>query len=123
MKLGPTHLGEHGFEAGPGLGVQGPGDVAGGALKVFLAFASAHLLSLLYEGMVGGAHPLQEQVVAIQELAVALQEVHGDGQHPPQDVGKPVPQLRQAQTILAPVKNLVEDLVLGQVVDPQDECR
>jgi len=73
--------------------VQAPGDVARGALQVLLALAPAHLLSLLYEGMVRGTHPLQEKVMPIQELAIPLQEVHGYGQHAPQDVGKPVSQL------------------------------
>lgn len=59
--------------------MQTPGDVAGGALQIFLALASAQLLCLLNEGMVRGTHPLQEQVMAIQELAVPLQEVHGYG--------------------------------------------
>ena len=73
--------------------MEAPGDVSGGAHEVLLALAPAHLLGLLNEGMVGGAHPLQEEVVPIQELAVALEQVHGYGQHAPQDVGKAVPQL------------------------------
>ena len=88
-----AYLGKHGLEAGAGLGVQAPGHVARGALQVLLALPPAHLLCLLDEGVVGGPHPLQEEVVPVQELAVALQQVHGYGQHPPQDVRKPVPQL------------------------------
>ena len=74
--------------------MEAPGDVAGGAHEVFLAFAAAGALSLINEGMVGGAHTFQEQVMAVQELAVALQEEHGDGQHASQDVSKPVAQLQ-----------------------------
>ena len=44
--------------------------------------------------MVGGAHAAQEQVVAVQELPVALQQVHRDWQHPPQHVAEPEAQLR-----------------------------
>lgn len=80
--------------------MQAPGDIAGGAHQVFLALASAHLLGLLDEGVVGSPYPLQEKVVPIQELAVALEQVHGNGQHPPQNVGKAVPQLH-TQSLLA----------------------
>ncbi|KAA6418738.1 MAG: hypothetical protein FRX49_11391 [Trebouxia sp. A1-2] len=58
--------------------------------KVLLALAPAHLLSLLYKGMVGSTYPLQKEVMPIQELAIPLQEVHGYGQHAPQDVCKPL---------------------------------
>ena len=96
--MGSSYLRQHGLEAGPGLGVQAPGDVAGGALQVLLALAAAHLLSLLYEGMVRSTHPLQEDVMPIQELAIPLQQVHGYGQHAPQDVCKPVSQLHTQHT-------------------------
>ena len=88
-----AYLREHGFEAGSGLGVQAPSHISRSALQILLTLPSAHLLSLLYEGMIGGSYSFEEKVVAIQELAVALQQVHGDGQHAPQDVGKTVPQL------------------------------
>ncbi len=91
--MGTSYLGQHGLEAGSGLGVQAPRDIAGGALQVLLALAAAHLLSLLYEGMVRSTHPFQEEVMPIQELAVPLQQVHGYGQHAPQDVCKAVSQL------------------------------
>lgn len=74
--------------------MKAPCDISGGAHEILLALATAHLLGLLNEGMVGGAHPLQEEVMPIQKLAVALEQVHGYGQHAPQDVGKAVPQLR-----------------------------
>ena len=89
-----SHLGEHGFEAGPGFSVQAPGHITRGAHEVLLALPSASALSLVYEGMVGGAHTLQEEVMAVQELAVPLQEEHGDGEHAPQDVGKAVAKLQ-----------------------------
>ena len=89
-----SDLRQHGLEARSGLGMEAPGDISGGAHQVLLAFAPAHLLSFLNEGMIGGAHPLQEEVMPIQELAVSLKQVHGYGQHAPQDVGKAVPQLR-----------------------------
>lgn len=73
--------------------MEAPSDISGGAHQILLALAPAHLLSLLNERVVGGTHPLQEQVMPIQELAVALKQVHGYGQHAPQDVGKAVPQL------------------------------
>ena len=73
--------------------MKAPGDISGGAHEVLLALAPAHLLGFLNEGMVGGAHPLQEEVMPIQELAVALKQVHSYGQHPPQDMGKAVTQL------------------------------
>ena len=92
--MGSSYLRQHGFEAGSGLGVQAPGDIASGALEVLLALAAAHLLSLFYKGMVRSTHPLQEEVMPIQKLAIPLQEVHGYGQHAPQDVGKPVSQLQ-----------------------------
>ena len=53
------------------------------------------------EGVVGGAHALEEQVVAGQELRVALQQEHRDGQHAAQDVREAVPQLRAAKPCLA----------------------
>ena len=53
------------------------------------------------EGVVGGAHALEEQVVAGQELRVALQQEHGDGQHAAQDVREAVPQLRAPDRCLA----------------------
>ena len=73
--------------------MQGPGDVAGGGLQVLEALAAAAALGLLEEGVVGGADTLQEQVVAVQELAVALQQVHRDGQHSAQHVQEAVAQL------------------------------
>ena len=79
--------------------MKAPGDISGGAHEVLLALATAHLLSLLNEGMVGSAHPLQEEVMPIQELAVALEQVHSYGQHPPQDVCKAVPQLHGRQAV------------------------
>ena len=92
------YLGQHGLEAGSGLGMQTPGDVSCGALQVLLALPSAQLLSFLYESMVGGPNPLEEQVMPIQELAVPLQQVHCDGEHPSQDVGKPVAQLHSTDS-------------------------
>ena len=74
--------------------MKAPGDISGGAHEILLALAAADLLGLLNEGVVGGAHPLQEEVMPIQELAVTLEQVHGYGQHPPQDVGEAVPQLQ-----------------------------
>lgn len=97
-----TDLGQHGLQAGPGLGVEAPSDISGGAHQVLLALAPAHLLSFLDESMVGCTHPLQEEVMPIQELAVPLKQVHGDGQHAPQDVGKAVPQLHVTHTLLWP---------------------
>lgn len=78
--------------------MEAPGHISGGAHEVLLALASAHLLSLLDEGMVGGAHPLQEEVMPVQELAVSLKQVHGYGQHAAQDVGEAVPQLHGKPT-------------------------
>lgn len=75
--------------------MQAPGDVSSGALQVFQALGPAVLLGVLNEGMVRSTHSLQEQVVPVQELAVLLQEVHGNGQHPSQHVCKAVPQLQQ----------------------------
>ena len=54
-------------------------------------------LSVLQEGVVGGADPLEEQVVAGQELRVALQQEHRDRQHSPQDVREAVSQLRRSK--------------------------
>jgi hypothetical protein len=45
--------------------------------------------------VVGGAHALEEEVVAVEELAVLLQQVHGDGQHAALHVGQAVAQLVQ----------------------------
>ena len=67
------HLGQHRFEARPGLGVQAPGHIAGCAHEVLLALPSACPLSLIDEGMVRGTDSLEEEVMAIQELAVPLQ--------------------------------------------------
>ena len=58
-------------------------------------------LGRVQEGVVGGAHALQEQVVAGQELRVALQQEHRDGQHAAQDVREAVPQLRTPEPCLA----------------------
>ena len=99
-----AHLGKHGLETGPRFGVQAPGDVSCGAHEVLLAFASAGALSLIDEGVVGGAHTLQEQVMAVQELAVPLQEEHGDGQHAPQNVGKAVAKLHRRNLNSLPVQ-------------------
>ncbi len=88
-----AHLGQHGFEAGPRFCVEAPGDVACGAHEILLALASAGTLGLINEGVVGGAHTLQEEVMAIQELAVPLKKEHGNGQHAPQDMGKAVAEL------------------------------
>ena len=88
-----AHPIEHGLEAGAALGVQRPGDVAGGGLQVLEALPAGGALGLLEEGVVGGADALQEQVVAVQELAVALQQEHRDGQHAAQHVQEAVAQL------------------------------
>lgn len=92
------YLGQHGLEAGSRLGMQTPGDISCGALQVLLALPSAQLLSFLYECMIGGPNPLEEQVMPIQELAVPLQQVHCDGEHPSQDVGKSVAQLHSTES-------------------------
>lgn len=77
--------------------MQAPGHVAGRAHEVLLALAPAGPLSLIDEGVVGGAHTLQEEVMAIQELAVPLQKEHGDGEHTPQNVGKAVAKLQHIE--------------------------
>lgn len=77
--------------------MQAPGHVAGCAHEVLLALAPAGPLSLIDEGVVGGAHTLQEEVMAIQELAVPLQKEHGDGEHTPQNVGKAVAKLQHIE--------------------------
>ena len=55
----------------------------------------SYLLRLVNEGMEGGANTFEEEVMPIEELAVLLEQVHGNGQHAPKDVGEPVPQLQQ----------------------------
>ena len=79
--------------------MQTPGDISCGALQVLLALSSAQLLSFLYKRMIGGPNPLQEQVMPIQELAVPLQQVHCNGEHSPQDVGKSVAQLHSTDSV------------------------
>jgi hypothetical protein len=55
----------------------------------------AALFKFVDERVIGSPHPLEEQVVAIEELAVLLQQVHGDGQHAPLHMRQPVAQLVQ----------------------------
>ena len=77
--------------------MQAPGDVTRGTLQVLQALAAAVLLYMLDEVVEGAADALEEELVARQELAVPLQQVHGDRQHPPQDVRKAVAQLQMRQ--------------------------
>ena len=55
----------------------------------------SYLLGFIDEGMKGGPHTFEEEVVTVEKLAILLEQVHGDGQHAPKDVGKSVPQLQQ----------------------------
>ena len=73
--------------------MQRPGDIARGALQVLQALVAALALSALQEGVVGGADALEKQVVAVQELAIALQQEHRDRQHPSEHVRKAVAEL------------------------------
>ncbi len=52
--------------------------------------APTHLVD---ESVVGGPHPLQEEVVAAEALAVALQQKHGHRQQAAQHVGQAVAEL------------------------------
>lgn len=88
-----AYFAEHGLEGGPALGVEAPGDVTRRGLQVLEALRAAALLDALDEAVEGAADALQEQLVPGQELAVPLQEIHRDRQHPPQDVREPVPEL------------------------------
>lgn len=55
----------------------------------------------LEEGVVGCADAFEEEVVPVEELAVALQQEHCDWQHAPQHVQEPVAQLHaQRNSIL-----------------------
>ena len=51
----------------------------------------------LEEGVVGGADAFEEEVVAVEELALALQQEHRYRQHAPQHVQEPVAQLRAGE--------------------------
>mmetsp|Transcript_6036 Transcript_6036/g.14701 ORF Transcript_6036/g.14701 Transcript_6036/m.14701 type:complete len:262 (-) Transcript_6036:511-1296(-) len=84
-----THnlLPEDAAQARPVLVVQGPRDVPGGGLEVVEALLDAVLLALLDERVVDRADLLEEEVVAVEELPVPLEEVHADGEHSPGDVG------------------------------------
>ena len=97
LHMQEAHPVEHGLQRGSALCVQGPGHVAGGALQVFHALLAAFFLSALQEGVVGGPHALQEEVMAVQELAIALQQEHRDRQHAPEHVRKAVAQLHETE--------------------------
>ena len=58
-------------------------------LQVLHGFAAGVLLRVLDEGMVGGPHTLEEQVVAVKELAVLLQEGLAQSQRHPQQESDP----------------------------------
>ncbi len=75
--------------------MQGPGDISCGGLEVLLALVPAGTLSGLNERMVGRANALQEQVMASEECAILLQEVHRNGKHPAKDMGKAESQLQE----------------------------
>ena len=42
-----------------------------------------YLLRFIDEGMEGSPHTFKEEVMPIEELAVLLEQVHGNGQHAP----------------------------------------
>ena len=62
---------------------------------MLLPCVRSYLLRLVNEGMERGPHTFEEEVMPIEELAVLLEQVHGDRQHAPKDVGESVPQLQQ----------------------------
>lgn len=77
--------------------MQAPGYVSGSALQVLQAFPPARLLHVFYEVLERRADLLQEQVMPREALPILLQEEHGYGQHPPQDVCKSVPELQSSK--------------------------
>ena len=84
---------EHGLEAGLVARVKGPGDKLRGGSQVLAALVLARLHLLVDKLGKAAADALEERLVAGEDAALLLEQVHRHGQQPPGDVREPEAQL------------------------------